>query len=170
MSHSDNPTAAPTVLYLLDATTWTVTWTGVSPPALRCINRDFAFYRGRHTQTVQTGARLWEVRLSAPMFPGKPYAVVAGLSGVRPGITLPDGRRLNLNLDPIVYLTLTGQLPGIWHGGPGQLDAQGEARGMLDLSALGTTFHVPLWIARAVLDAQAPCGLAYLPDTYVIRI
>ena len=33
-----------------------------------------------------------------------------------------------------------------------------------------TGFGLPFWIAVVVLDPKAPSGVAYAPDTYVIRI
>ena len=41
--------------------------------------------------------------------------------------------------------------------------------GKLDLSTLDQ-LGMPIWLAMAVLDPAAPCGIAYLPDTYVMRI
>ena len=88
-------------------------------------------------------------------------------------MALPDGRNINLNLDVVVWVTANNLLPGIWKGGPGMLDGNGEAKGSLDLSGFkipNTGLGQPIWIAVAVLDPKAPCGIAYLPDTYVMRL
>jgi hypothetical protein len=135
--------------------------------------KDFDFYRGRHLQTVKSGPHRWDIRISCPRSPGYGYALAASLSGVRPGIPLSDGRRINLVADALTHLTLHNRLPGIFHPGPAVLDARGEARGLLDLASLKPPpggFGIPVWIAVAVLDPQSPTGIKYLPDTYVMRI
>jgi hypothetical protein len=157
-----------TALFRIDTTRWSVS-SFVASPSHATTRPGFAFYRGRHTQTVRTANRRWKIRLSVPSFPGRSYAIAAGLSGVRPGVGLPDGRRLNLNLDSLVTLTLHDRLPGLWFGGPGLLDSNGEASGFLDMSKIGT-LGIPLWIAWVILDPKAPLGIAYMPDTHVMRI
>lgn len=127
------------------------------------------FVEGRHTTTVLTAPRRWQLRLSAPQFPGRQYVVAAGLSGVRPAVGLADGRRINLVADALTALTLGNRLPGIWNPGPGVLDANGNAMATIDLSAIAP-LGIPMWIAWAVLDPAAPLGIAYLPDTHVMRI
>ncbi len=136
-------------------------------------NYDFVFYRGRHIQTLKTGPHKWTILLSCPRSPGRPYMLAASLSGVRPGVALPDGRRINLRIDEATRLTLGNLAPAIFNPGPLVLNASGEARGTLDLTSLSPPpggFGVPLWIALAVLDANAPSGIRYLPDTHVMRI
>jgi hypothetical protein len=166
------PTLSGTVLYTMDRSTFAVTSMAVrnQPYGSSWVfNMDFAFYRGRHLQTVKTGSRRWDIRLSMPRFAGKTYVLAAGLSGVRPGIPLPDGRRINLNTDSLVVLTLGNRVPAVFRPGPGVLDAAGEAVGTLDLSAFGP-LGIPMWLAAAVLDPAAPWGIAYLPDSVVMRI
>lgn len=131
------------------------------------------FYRGRHIQTVRVGKDRWNIRLSCPQHPKMPYVLVASLAGVRPGVKIPGGRRINLNPDMLTHVTLAGWAPGIWSSGPGRLDSSGEAVGILDVSLLYRPkkgWGMPLWIAMAVIDPQAPGGIAYLPDTYVMRL
>jgi len=131
---------------------------------------DFAFYRGRHIQTIRTAPGTWDIRLSCPRFPGKRYVLVAGMTGVRPGIPLPDGRNINLNYDVYTHMTLWNVIPTIFNPGPGWLDANGEAVGKIDLSTFPQPFGIPFWMAVLVLDPQAQSGVAYLPDTYGMRI
>lgn len=160
-------TGPQTFLSFVDPLAGTVTSTAAANP--RIAGFGFDFYRGRHTQTVAIGARRWLVSLSAPRYPGYQYAVAASLSGVRPGIALADGRRINLVADAVTALTLSNALPTFWNPGPGTLDANGGASATLDLSTVGR-LGIPLWIAWAVLDPNAPAGIAYLPDTYVMRV
>ena len=153
-------------LYFIERNTGTVTSIGVGQ---KNFSRDIAFYQSRHTQTLKMAPHKWQILLSAPDFPGKNYALVASISGVRPGIALPDGRNININLDQALLLTLYNMMPALWNSGPGRLDANGEARGTLDLSYFGR-LDLPLWIAWLVLDPMAPGGIAFIPDTYVMRI
>jgi hypothetical protein len=164
-----------------DVNTWTYKstdtfMTTVTHPQYRYFyNYQFEFYQGRNIQTVADPkvANKWDILLSVPHLPKMPYVLAAGASGVRPGIALPDGRNINLNFDVVVFTTVNNLLPGIWNGGPGVLDANGEAKGSLDLSAFpipATGVGQPLWIVMAVLDPKAPSGFAYLPDTYVMRL
>ncbi|MBN2492477.1 MAG: hypothetical protein JXQ29_16635 [Planctomycetes bacterium] len=130
----------------------------------------FDFYRGRHLQTVKTGPGAWDVRISCPAFPGKNYVLVPSAAGYRPGLALADGRRVHLNLDGLSYLALFNLLQPYFNPGPLQLDANGEAVGRIDLGKLPVPLplNLSMWLAVAVLDPAAPCGIAYLPDTYVM--
>ena len=164
-----------------DVNTWTYKstdtyMTSVTHPAYRYYyNYNFEFYQGRNIQTVADPkvANKWDILLSVPHLAKMPYVLAAGASGVRPGIALPDGRNINLNFDMVVFVTLNNLLPGIWNGGPGVLDANGEAKGSLDLSMFpipAAGLGQPIWIVMAVLDPKAPSGFAYLPDTYAMRL
>jgi hypothetical protein len=162
----------------IDVGSWTVNTfdmliTTANSPYTRFYAGQFEFLGGRHIQTVSTSANQWSILLSVPHHPGKAYAMMAGVTGVRPGIPLADGRNLNINFDAVGYVTLNNLLPGIWNPGPGILGKAGEARGALDLSGLPVPksgLGIPLWIAVVVLDPKAPGGIAYAPDTYVMRL
>lgn len=134
---------------------------------------NFEFLGGRHIQTTKISANKWAVLISVPHHPGKPYVCVLGLSGVRPGIALPSGRNINMNWDTLMYLTLSNMIPNLFNPGPLFLDKSGNAKASVDVNPLSPPkngFGLPLWIGVAVLDPKAPDGVAYLPDTYVIRI
>jgi hypothetical protein len=128
--------------------------------------RGMDFYRGRHVQTFKTAPRKWDVRVSCPRFPLKQYVMVCSLTGVRPGITLPDGRTINLAPDFYTNMSLLGLLKPFFDAGPQILDKDGEAQGKIDLTLFPNT-GVRMWIAVAIIDAAAPSGIAYLPDTDV---
>jgi hypothetical protein len=162
-----------------DVNTWTYTgydtlMTPRTNPEYRYFyNYEFEFYQGRHIQTVETGNDRWDVRISVPHLPNKGY--VAGLSatGVRPAIPLMSGRTINLAFDVVLLMTANNLLMPYWNPGPLVLNGQGEATATLDLSGLSLPANglgVPLWIGVVVLDLAAPDGIAYIPDTYVIRI
>jgi len=159
-----------------DVRTWTLTTfdTMVTTASYRYpMCQQLEFYRGRHIQTVRTAPNRWDIRLSCPHLPNRRYVLVAGISGVRPAIPLADGRTVNLAFDLITVMTVGNALKPYWDPGPGVLDPNGEAVGRLDLSALPIPRNglgMPFWIAMAVIDPAAPIGIAYLPDTYVMRL
>jgi len=166
------PNVGPNHVYYIDRATFAIT-SMVKVSNSCAVHYDFAFYRGRHIQTTKISNNKWAIRLSCPRFPGKPYVLVAGVSGVRPGIALPDGRNINLNVDVITIMTLANLLQPYWNPGRLNLDANGEAAGVLDLTTTARPtkgWGMPFWIAMAVLDGAAPGGIAYLPDTYVMRL
>lgn len=154
--------------YRVDAQTWTVTAFQI----LSSVKTDslvFDFYRGRHTQSVLNGKQRWDIYLSAPQFPNRAYLAAVGASGVWPGIKIPDGRRILLNLDNVAILSAQDQLRPYFNPGPAVLDAGGNAKAHLNLSAF-PRFGVPCWVSWVVFDRAAPSGIAYIPDPYVIRI
>lgn len=131
--------------------------------------RHIGNFGDRYLQTARTGARRWEMRFNFPTHPGQAYVAAASLLGVRPGLTLPDGRRIWLNLDPLFMATLGNLIPAVWNPGPRTLDKSGRARGFIDLGsvpALGISMHM----VAAVLDAQAPHGVAFITEPLPFRL
>jgi hypothetical protein len=128
------------------------------------------FYRKRNIQTVKTAPDRWQVRFSCPDHPTKSYVSAIGASGIRPGVRLPSGRRIWLNPGPLVHLSVTRSLSPFWNGGPGVLDRNGEAQGVLDTSGVAPLNGLTVWIALVVLDVGAPDGVAFIPDTYVMKL
>lgn len=133
------------------------------------LSRGFGFYRDRHIQPVKIGTGRWQVHLSCPDYPRKAYVLVLSASGYRPGVKLPDGRRVHLKLDPLSVLSLQNALRPLFDPGPLILGPTGMAVAQIDVSSLPPV-DVPIWMALGVLDQTAPCGLAFLPDTYVMRL
>lgn len=169
--YATNRTApAPFESYIcyVDRQTHTVTSISLTPKFM-VTDYDFVFWRGRHVQTVRTAPRQWDVRLSVPAFPGKPYALAMTAFGTRPGVSLPDGRTILINPDTFTFLTLGNLIRPVFDPGPLVLDQNGEATGRLDMSLL-PTFGWPFWLQLVVLDPAAPGGIAYIPDPYVIRL
>jgi hypothetical protein len=154
-------------LYYTDLTTFTVTSVAVNGASVspRCID----FYRGRNIQTVRTARGKYDVRLSFPNHPNKAYVAAMGYSGVRPGILLPDGRRIAINPDTLTVVTVANQLPQLFNPGPGILDGNGEAKGALNVSflpQLGLAVHV----IAVVLDPAAPGGFAVIANPFVMLL
>ncbi len=162
-------TAAPYQTYLLNIDRLTNVVTSLTVDSShRSVYYDFAFYRGRHVQTVKTGFRKWDIRLSIPDMADKAYAIGLTMSGIRPGVRLLDGRTIFINPDVFTFLTVGNLIPGIFNPGPGKLDASGEARAVLDVSAI-PRLDFPFWIAVVILDPQAPTGVGFIPDVRVIK-
>jgi hypothetical protein len=132
--------------------------------------RGLDFFRGRHLQTFKQAAGKWDLLISCPNFPNRAYVVALSMSGYRPAISLPDGRRIHLVPDMLTQLSLSNLLSPIFNPGPLVLNARGEAVARFDVSALPKLGGLPIWFAVAVLDPKAPNGVAYLPDTEVLRL
>ncbi|MBN2492627.1 MAG: hypothetical protein JXQ29_17405 [Planctomycetes bacterium] len=176
---STNPTIYDPAIYQIDAGSpgYPVTAVNCDPthalhnsgltsykyPYAQCI------YRSRNIQPLKIAPKGWQLRFSCPDHPGKYYVAAISLSGYRPAVPLPDGRRIHLVPDRFTGPSLLGHLRPFFDPGPQQLDASGEAIGSLDLSLL-PAIDQPMWIAMAVLDPAAPNGIAFLPDSYVFRI
>lgn len=127
--------------------------------------------RSNYVQTVRRGPLVWDIRMSVPTMPGKAYALVASQSGFSPGISV-DSRKIWLNPDLTTAFTAFNTFPSIFNGGPGTLDANGEALGRWDFSSLGLPpgyellFHTVL----LVLDPSAPSGIAFITEPTVLRV
>lgn len=130
----------------------------------------FMPYRGRHIASTRVRPNIWDLHFSAPDYPNKAYVAGVGVSGVRPAVRLLDRRRIWLKPDQITAMSISGQLRPLFDPGPLILDSNGEAKGRLDVSTLPRLGGQPIWIALLVIDPKAPGGIAFIPDTYVIRI
>jgi hypothetical protein len=112
-----------------------------------------------------------QIVVSFPNHGGFTYVAALGVSGIRPGVPLGDGRQINLLPDEVTKASLQNLLNPIWRPGPGKLDAQGRAVMHLDANPLGKSVQgLPVWIAVAVLDPKASQGIAALAETLVIRL
>jgi len=118
-------------------------------------------YGSRPISGVGSAARgtTYRLELGFPGAGGLTYAAALSLGGIRPGIGLPDGRRIALAVDPLFVLTAAGgDIPGLTLGLRGTLSATGQAT---------ATIAVPLWLpaglrifaSAVVLDPRAPLGL-----------
>ncbi|MBN2491081.1 MAG: hypothetical protein JXQ29_09545 [Planctomycetes bacterium] len=153
------------VLYTTDLHTFATTTMFLNAVSVtpRCVD----FYRGRNIQSVRTATGKYTLHLSFPDHPGKSYVAAMGWTGVRPGIRLNDGRRIALNPDALTLATVANQVPALFRPGPGTLDAQGEARGQIDVSFL-PPLGLPVHVIAVVLDGPAPGGMALIADPFVM--
>jgi len=124
----------------------------------------------RNVSTVGSGTNRWEVLVDFPYDPGFTYAILLGRSGYRPGVTLPDLRRLRLNPDAATWAGLAGALPGT-SGLAGTLDARGTARGVIDLSrAPASARGQAFWMVGVVLDPASPSSIRRISPPVVLQL
>ncbi len=112
-----------------------------------------------------------QVALSFPTGAGLQYVCAINVTGIRPGFVLPDGRRVNFNLDQIALATLNGAFDFLITNRVGTLAANGRAVVGLNWNALGRAVAgVPLTLQVVVFDPQAPLGIAIVSEPYTIRL
>ncbi len=104
---------------------------------------------------------------------GLPYFILLGQSGPRPGVALPDGRRVHIADDAYFRQTLLGgDIPNVTTGLRGTLDANGRATAWITVppaTAVGTR----ILATAIVLDpaeslgvrVSNPWGFSVAPDT-----
>jgi len=97
------------------------------------------------------------VKLSFPRAPGQPY--VAALStGLRPGISLGDGRVLSLDWTSPLFAISVGGIPGVTTGFAGTLDGAGRANATV-LVLPGVPAGTRLFVSAVALGPALPLGL-----------
>jgi len=130
---------------------------------------DMTIVRGRNLQTYRLAPGRHDVHLSFPGEAGHAYVLAASLTGTRPALPLPDGRRVALVLDNLTALTLAGLAAPFVQGSQGVLDATGRARARIDVSAfLAALRGLRVWLLAATLDSAAPLGMATIADPRVL--
>jgi len=92
------------------------------------------------------------------------------LSDVRPGVPLPDGRRILLNVDNLTALSLSGRLGPLFAGNVGKLTPSARAMAVLDVSSLPVLKGLPIWLLAATLNPQAPLGIQTISDPLRITL
>lgn len=132
---------------------------------------DVAFVYGRNLQTVKTGKGTWDVHMDVPSEAGKTYMMALSINGTRPGVGLPDGRRIPLAFDLLSYVSITTGLAPYFTGNIGSLDPNGEAKAKINVRSLPAAANgVLVWIGAIVLDPKAPVGISVVVDTKVLKI
>jgi len=132
---------------------------------------DLVLDRPRNVSTANAGfSNRWNLFVDFPLDAGLPYVCLVGTSGYRPGVWLPDGRKIRLNPDGATWAGLAGLLPGFW-GLSGVLDARGTAQGVMDLAGAGPQARgIPFWVVGVVLDPAAPSGIRRVSPPIVVQI
>jgi len=89
--------------------------------------------------------------------------------GTEVGIPL-GSRKVPLNVDPLLMMTVSGQLAGIFHHFSGYLNGRGEARAWIDLPSdnglVGVVFH----LAFVTLDSGQPFGIRTISQATRVQI
>ncbi|MBN2491812.1 MAG: hypothetical protein JXQ29_13275 [Planctomycetes bacterium] len=125
-------------------------------------------FPNREVATERFAARGWNVRLHFAGEGGSAYTLALSLSGVRPGLFLPDGRRICFNPDAVTAPSVLGHLAAVFTGQSGRLDVGGRATARLDVSSLPPLAGLRVWIQALVLDPNAPLGIRTIPDPVVM--
>ncbi len=120
--------------------------------------------RHRNLASVRTANRQWQLAMSFPGEAGRGYALAVGVSGVRGGVPLADGRVIQLALDPIAIASLSGALAPLVQNNVGTLGATGTAVATLDLSPLPPALSLRVWAIAVTIDPNAPVPIATIAD------
>lgn len=120
---------------------------------------------GRNVQTISTGKGKWDARVSLPMWANRSFLLAVSMSGVRPGMKLPDGRTIPLIMDNLAFLSVTLGLAPFVTGNVGTLDRTGLAVAKIDVSGIGKVLNgIRLWLCAVVIDGSAPLGIGVITD------
>ncbi len=132
---------------------------------------DVSFLEGRNLHTTRTAAGRYRVDISVPTDAGLNYVLGVGYTGVRPGVALPDGRRILLNPDGLTMLATANGLAPFVTNTVGSLDAAGRATAMIDVSGLVPAIRGMLvWLSVVTLDPRSPLGIATISDPFVLKM
>ncbi|MBN2489619.1 MAG: hypothetical protein JXQ29_02075 [Planctomycetes bacterium] len=127
-------------------------------------------FPARELATYLRSPGCWEIYLHFAGEAGNAYAVGLSLSDVRPGVPLPDGRRILLNVDDLTALSLSGRLGPLFAGNVGKLTPSARAMAVLDVSSLPVLKGLPIWLLAATLNPQAPLGIQTISDPLRITL
>lgn len=153
-----------THLFFVDVASRAITSVAVTTPGATAL--EAVFDRGRNVSTVRSGNKRWAIRVSFPGKPNTQYLLGVSASGTTPGVQLPGGRRIPLNVDALTPLTLEDRLPGVWSPGPCVTDANGEAFGFIDVARL-PAINVPV---HAVAFTVENGYFGEISDPVVLRL
>ena len=105
--------------------------------------------------------------LTASNDPGRAYQVGSSFSA---GPIPIDTREINLGVDALLQVSLTGLLPAVFVNYAGFLDAQGTARATLAIPPAPGLVGLPIHTAFVTLDATAPSGVRSISNTFGFTI
>lgn len=153
---------------------WSIDLTTGAPSKLTTVSIGSLFravpIHGRDIHSIRVGATHWAVGITIPSQAKQPWVAGFGVSGVRPGVALPDGRTIPLVVDAVTRAALAGTLSSIVSATTGTLDAEGGTRLFVDLSRTSLPPGVVLHVVVAVLDPAAPLGIALITDPHPIAL
>ena len=119
----------------------------------------------RNLSSVRTGRGRWSLQISIQEDPGLPYLIAPSLTGVRPGLPLADGRKINLTIDNLTVLAVQFGAAPFLTGIRGSLNAQGLGVAQLNLSSLGSAVNgIRFYFDVVTLDPSAPLGIKTIAD------
>jgi hypothetical protein len=124
----------------------------------------------RDVSTLRRSPGVWEIALHFAGEAGNGYVVGLSLSGIRPGVLLPDGRRVPLNVDNLTSLSVNSLLGPLFVGGAGTLNAFDRGMAVLDVSSLPVLKGIPVWALALTLDPKAPLGIRTIADPLRIEL
>jgi len=147
------------------------TLTRLGPPAVASVQHVFPPREMGYYRWGSTG--VFEIYVRFPYYEAsKPFGLWLSLSGVRPGVRLPDGRSIFLNVDALTVATVLGYLgpPLLGPANGGMLDRLGFGRARMDVSGIPGIAGVRLWMVAVVLDKNAPFGMGPIADPMLVML
>lgn len=126
--------------------------------------------RGLNLATQRLGKGYWSVNIDFPGEGGLAYVLAVSMSGIRPAVPLPDGRRICLLPDALTRAGLAGHLFPMLTGDTGYLDGVGRARATIDVSRYPIPGGIPIWLQVVTLDPKASFGMRTIADPVHLRL
>jgi hypothetical protein len=125
----------------------------------------------RNVSSIKTGPGTWDLSIHIPEDANRPYLLCVSATGVRPGLPLPDGRRIHLVPDVFTLLGVSVGLAPYLTGTSGLLDSTGRVKAKLATSSLQPAANgTRLWFLVLTLDPKAPHGIKTITDPHVVKI
>ncbi|MBN2492276.1 MAG: hypothetical protein JXQ29_15625 [Planctomycetes bacterium] len=148
------------------------TWkdlTGVDASANFCMKglthlAPFTLIEAAGTPAIGTAVTL---KLTATEDAGLAY--VAG-SSFGTGPIAIDTRRLGLSFDPLLWVSVSGQMPAIFKDYQGTIGANRRATAAAAIPSLPSLVGITVYSAFVTLDSQAPSGVKSISNTCGFRI
>jgi len=128
----------------------------------------YQVFPNREVATIKRGPGKWEIVMHFQGESGNAYVAGLSLSGVRPGVRLPDRRRIHLNVDTLTALSVNGLLGPLFSGYTGALNAFDRGSAVLDVSGLPALKGTRIWAQVVTLNKSAPLGIQTIADPVVL--
>ena len=108
-----------------------------------------------------------DLRLTATESPGRPYQAASSFST---GPLKVDTRTLGLGYDGLLWISLSGWVPGTFEGFRGTVGADGKAGATLHIPNIPALIGVRIHTAFVTLDPTAPSGIKSISNTFSFSI